>query len=65
MAKKTQEKPTLTTLGEMEVGDRLWFPASRLGSLKTMCSSFGFQWNKTFTTSIDRSTRGFYVTRTK
>lgn len=63
--KKAKEKPTLTMLGEMKVGDKLWFPAAKLNSIKAMCSNFGFQWNKTFATSIDRQTNGLYVTRTR
>lgn len=63
--KKVNEKPTLTMLREMKVGDKLWFPATKLNSIKAMCSNFGFQWDKTFATAIDRQTKGVYVTRTR
>lgn len=63
--KSNKEKPTLRILGEMKVGEKRWFPAARLGSVKTMCSEYGFQWNKTFTTAINRESNGFIVTRTR
>lgn len=56
-------KPILTQLREMEIGDMLSFPAAKRGSIKTMCSEFGFQWGKKFSTSINRQERTISVTR--
>ena len=61
---KDTKKPILAQLREMAVGDILSFPAEKRGSVKAMCSEFGFQWNKTFSTSINRQERTISVTRT-
>lgn len=60
---ETNEKPTLAILRDMRVGDKLSFPAEKLNSIKTMCSTFGFQWGKRFTTSMNRVNRTIDVTR--
>ena len=62
--KRDIKKPILAQLREMKVGDTLNFPAEKRGSVKTMCSEFGFQWNKTFSTSINRQEKTITVTRT-
>ncbi|MDY5632501.1 MAG: hypothetical protein SPF56_08450 [Bacteroidaceae bacterium] len=56
-------KPILAQLREMKVGDILVFPAERRGTVKSMCSEFGFEWNKVFSTSINRQERTISVTR--
>ena len=61
--KNVNQKPILTQLREMEVGDVLTFPAEKRGSVKAMCSEYGFEWNKTFHTSINRQERTISVTR--
>ena len=61
--KTTVTKPILAQLREMEVGDILTFPAEKRGSVKAMCSEFGFEWNKVFRTSINRQARTISVTR--
>lgn len=63
MPKIVNQKPILTQLREMEVGDVLTFPAEKRGSVKAMCSEYGFEWNKTFHTSINRQERTISVTR--
>lgn len=62
---KTQEKPILRVLGELEAGASHTFPIERMNSVKSMCSSFGLQWGKTFKTSINRAERTLVVTRTE
>ena len=57
-------KPILAQLREMEIGETLFFPAEKRGSVKAMCSEYGFEWNKTFRTSINRQERTISVTRT-
>ena len=61
-------QPQQTNLGilrNMEVGDHHDFPAEKTHSIRAMCAGFGFQWDKTFTTKIDREKRVVTVTRTK
>ena len=61
--KQEKEKPALRILGEMEIGDIVEFPAYRLNSIKTMCSTFGFIWDKKFRTSANRDKHVTQVTR--
>ncbi|MBQ8421070.1 MAG: hypothetical protein IJX11_02270 [Bacteroidales bacterium] len=56
-AKNTVPKPILAQLREMEVGDILVSPAEKRGSVKAMCSEYGFEWNKVFSTSVNRQER--------
>lgn len=60
---ENKEKPTLSILNDMLVGQTLSFPAEKLNSVKSMCSTFGFQWNKKFSTSMNRANRTIEVTR--
>ena len=53
----------LGILSEMEVGDVHSFPAAKTNSVKSMCSTFGFQWGKVFQTSLNRVQRTVDVTR--
>lgn len=61
---KVQERPVLQIIGELGVGDSHAFPIERLNSIKSMCSTFGLQWGKTFKTTINRVERELLVTRT-
>lgn len=61
--KNVNQKPILPQLREMEVGDVLVFPAEKRSSVKAMCSEYGFEWNKVFSTSINRQERTISVTR--
>ena len=56
-------KPMLGVLSEMEVGETHSFPAEKTNSVKTMCSTFGFQWGKEFKTSVNRVNMTLDVTR--
>lgn len=58
------EKPMLAVLRDLEVGESRPYPLERMSSLKTMCTNFGAQWNKTFSTKTDREKRIITVTRT-
>ncbi len=58
-----KEKPKLTILREMEVGEVRQFPAEEMNSIKSMCSAFGFQWGKRFATTTNREERTISVTR--
>lgn len=57
------EKPVLTALRELEVGQSATYPASRASYLKSACASFGFEWGKKFTTKTNREERTITVTR--
>lgn len=61
--KTTVAQPILSQLRTMEVGDVLTFPAEKRGSVKAMCSEYGFEWDKKFATSINRKERTITVTR--
>ncbi len=63
MEKKEQKKSMLGILSEMEVGASHSFPAAKTNSVKSMCSTFGFQWGKVFQTSLNRVRRTVDVTR--
>ena len=58
-----KEKPKLAILRDMEVGEMRQFPAEDMNSIKSMCSSFGFQWGKRFATTTNREERTIIVTR--
>lgn len=54
----------LAVLRDLEVGKSHTYPIERMSSLKTMCTNFGAQWDKTFSTKTDREKRIITVTRT-
>lgn len=64
MEEKEQKKSMLGILSDLEVGAVHSFPAEKTNSVKSMCSTFGFQWGKTFRTSLNRVQRTVDVTRT-
>lgn len=57
------KKPMLAVLRELEVGESYIYPIKRMSSLRTMCTNFGVQWDKTFSTKRDRENRTITVTR--
>lgn len=63
MEEKERKKTMLGILSELEVGAMHSFPAEKTNSVKSMCSTFGFQWGKTFRTSLNRVHRTVEVTR--
>lgn len=63
MEEKSKKKSMLGILSELEVGASHSFPAEKTNSVKSMCSTFGFQWGKQFTTSINRTQRTVEVKR--
>lgn len=63
-----QEKTTKCAsqlLREMEVGQKLSFPLRKLGSIKTMCTQYGLQWDKVFRTHVVAEKKIIEVTRIK
>ncbi len=53
----TAEKPILTRLRELEIGGSITVPASRTSYLRSVCVTFGCQWEKKFTTRLNRENR--------
>ena len=49
-----QKKSLLGQLGELEIGGRITVPVSRTSYLRSICSSFGLEWNKKFSVSLNR-----------
>ena len=47
----------LGQLSLLEVGETLTVPVSRLSYLKSICTSFGLQWDKKFSTTTNRMER--------
>ncbi len=62
---KTTDKPVLSSLREMAIGDTLTFPISRASYIYSVCNRFGFQWEKKFKTATNREARTITVTRTE
>lgn len=52
-------------LRNMQVGESYEFPAERSNSVRSTCSSYGFQWDRQFSTKNLRQERKIRVTRTK
>lgn len=62
--KESNKKPNLLgQLRTLSVGEELTVPVSRSSYLKTICVSFGLQWGKKFTTSVNREERTITATR--
>lgn len=61
--KTTAEKPALAQLRELGAGESCTFPAERSSYIKSICSQFGFEWGRKFTSRTDRETRTVTVTR--
>lgn len=57
------DKPLLAKLRELEVGQSLTYPARRCSYLKSVCSQFGFEWGKKFTTTNNRQDGTVTATR--
>lgn len=62
---KVNKKPMLAVLREMKVGDVCTYSVSVMGSLKTMCSNYGLQWDKKFSTKVNPTQRTITVTRVR
>lgn len=61
---KTTDKPILTALRELEIGESVTYPADRTSYLRSACVSFGLEWGKKFTTKTNREERTVSATRT-
>ncbi len=61
--KSTEQTGIYPILRGLEVGQSHDFSADKLSSVKAICSTMGFQWDKKFSTKIDRAKRTVSVTR--
>ncbi len=52
-------------LRNMGVGQTLEFPAERANSVRAVCSNYGFQWDRKYTTKAVREERKVIVSRVK
>lgn len=58
-----RKKSLLGQLNALEVGEELTVSVSRSSYLKSICTSFGLQWDKKFTTTTNREQRTITATR--
>lgn len=65
MTLQEKEKPMLAVLRDLEIDESHTYPIERMSSLKTMCTNFGVQWDKQFSTKTNRQSRTITVTRVK
>lgn len=62
-SKNQHKKSLLGQLSDLAVGEELTVPVSRSSYLKSICVSFGLQWDKKFSTSTNREQRTITATR--
>ncbi|CDA43729.1 uncharacterized protein BN693_01431 [Prevotella sp. CAG:5226] len=62
-SKNQRKKTLLGQLRDLEVGEALTVSVSRSSYLKSICTSFGLQWDKKFTTTTNREQRTITATR--
>lgn len=58
-------KSMLSTLRELGLNEAVTFPVERMSSVKTICTNFGLQWGKQFSTKTNREARTITVTRVR
>lgn len=58
-----KRKSVRSQIHELEIGDQATFDASRTSYIRAACTNFGFEWERKFSTSIDREKRTITVTR--
>ena len=54
MAEKEEKSPITPTLRVMKIGEEFTYPIQMMTSVRTVCTTYGLQWGKTFKTRIDR-----------
>ena len=62
-SKNQRKKSLLGQLNALEVGEELTVSVSRSSYLKSICTSFGLQWDKIFSTTTNREQRTITATR--
>ena len=61
---KKTNRPVLPALRELEIGKTLTYPAERTSYIRSVCVSYGLEWQKKFKTAVNRQQRTITVTRT-
>lgn len=60
-----KSKSVRSQIHKLEVGDKATFNASRTAYIRASCSIFGFEWDRKFSTSTNRTDRTITVTRVR
>lgn len=58
------EKSLLGQFSELALGESLTVPVGRLSYVRNICTTFGMQWGKKFTTKVNRNEGVITATRT-
>lgn len=58
-----KRKSVRSQIHELEIGDKATFDASRTSYIRAACTNFGFEWNRHYSTQINRKNRTITVTR--
>lgn len=61
--KNQRKKSLLGQLSSLEIGEELTVPVSRSSYLRSICTGFGLEWDKKFSTTINREQRTITATR--
>lgn len=61
---KFTDKPVLTALRELEVGESVTYPIRRSSYVRSCCTNFGMEWEKKFSTKVSREEKTVTATRT-
>lgn len=63
LSKNHPKKSLLGCLKQLKVGETLTVPVERISYLRAICTNFGVEWDRKFTTSINREARTITATR--
>ena len=66
MKKIAENHPGSSLLGQLNslsVGEQITVPVSRTSYLRSICTTFGLQWGRKFTTTTNREQRTITATR--
>lgn len=64
-AENQKKKSLLSQVRELNVGEKVVVPISRASYLRALCVTFGPQWDKKFTTNLNREAKIITATRLK
>lgn len=56
-AENQKKKSLLSQVRELNVGEQATFPISRASYIRSLCVTFGPEWDKKFTTRMDREAK--------
>ena len=58
-----KKKSVRSQLKELEIGAKATFDACRTSYVRAVCTNCGFEWNRHYSTQINRENRTITVTR--